>query len=185
MSETFNVSATERGVIRLFTVNLSADQIAAFTGSDIDEGALAPINAALGVTYLDSDFVELFPVSNLSGLGLAGYMVEGLGIAESDIAPQRMRLNSLSGHVLIVLSSAFGGFETTIRPSAPLKWIGTYTEEGADIKFAPLPSKAAKGTQDGAPAKPPKSDARVGGMIAMYALIFMFVLVGLIIWISG
>ena len=148
MSETFQVSATERGVIRLFTV-------------------------------------ELFPVSNLEELGLAGYLVEGLGIAESDVAPNRMRLNSLSGHMLIVLSAAFGGKETTITPSAPLKWIGTYTEEGASIQFRPLPSEGAKGVLDGAPAKPPKSDARVGGMIAMYALIFMFAFVGLLIWIAG
>jgi hypothetical protein len=84
-----------------------------------------------------------------------------------------------------VLSSAFGGFDATITPTAPLKWIGTYTEEGSSIKFAPLPSDAAKGTVGETPAKPPKSDARIGGMIAVYALIAMFALVGLIIWVGG
>lgn len=185
MSETFNVSATERGVIRLFTVNLSADQIDGFREPDYEADTPAPMNKALGVTYLDSDFVELIAISDLTGLGLAGYMVEGLGVAEADIKPHASRLNSLSGHILIVLSAAFGEFETTITPTAPLKWIGTYTEEGASVKFEPLQSEAAKGIIAEPAGKPPKSDARIGGMIAMYALIAMFALVGLIIWVAG
>ncbi len=184
MSETFHVKATERGVIRIFMANLTAEEAESFTQSP-DEDTPAPINRALGVTYLDSDFVELFPLSNLGGLGLAGYLTEGLGVAEEDVKPHASRLNAMNGQVLIVLSQAFGGFETTITPTAPLKWIGTYTEEGASVKFEPLPSESAKGTAAGAGGKPPKSDARVGGMIAMYALIAMFVFVGLLIWVAG
>ncbi len=184
MSETFHVTATERGVIRIFIANLTTEQAASFTESP-DENTPAPINRALGVTYLDSDFVELFPLSNLEGVGLAGYLTEGLGVAAADVKPHASRLNAMSGHVLIVLSSAFGGHEATITPTAPLKWIGTYTEEGASVKFEPLPSDGAKGSQDAPIGKPPKSDARVGGMIAMYALIAMFAFVGLIIWVGG
>lgn len=184
MSETFQVSANERGVIRLFTINLSSDQVADFYEPRSDDSPTR-MNAALGVTYLDSNFVEIFPVSDLTGLGLAGYMVEGLGVADADIMPMRSRLNSISGHVLILPSTAFGGFEATLRPTSPLKWIGTFVEEGAPIKFEPLPSDSASGTTDGQTIKAPKSDARVGGMIAMYALIFMFVLVGLMIWVAG
>lgn len=183
MSETFQVKTTERGVIRIFMANLTTDQAADFIASP-NEDTPAPIHRALGVTYLDSDFVELFPLTNLEGLGLAGYLVEGLGVAEADVKPHASRLNSMNGQVLIVLSAAFGGFETTITPTAPLKWIGTYTEEGASVKFEPLPSEGAKGAP-GTPTKAPKSDARVGGMIAMYALIAMFAFVGLLIWVGG
>lgn len=185
MSETFQISPTEHGVIRLFTVNLPADQIAGFTETDPAQAGAAPVQKALGVDHLDTDFVELFPVSNLSGLGLAGYLTEGLGVAEADVRPDASRLNSLSGHVLVVLSQAFGGQAATLSPTAPLKWIGTYTEEGASIRFEPLPSDSAKGTIAAPPGKPAKSDARVGGMIAMYALIAMFALVALIIWVAG
>ena len=184
MSETFHVKATERGVIRIFMANLTTEQAESFTQSP-DEDTPAPINRALGVTYLDSDFVELFPLSNLEGVGLAGYLVDGLGVAEEDVKPHASRLNAMSGQVLIVLSQAFGGFEATIAPTAPLKWIGTYTEEGAAVKFEPLPSEGAEGTPGTPAGKPPKSDARVGGMIAMYALIAMFAFVGLLIWVAG
>lgn len=184
MSETFHVTATERGVIRIFMANLTTEQAASFTERP-DEDTPATINRALGVTNLDSDFVELFPLSNLDGLGLAGYLTEGLGVAAEDVKPNASRLNAMSGHVLIVLSQAFGGFETTITPTAPLKWIGTYTEEGASMKFEPLPSEGAKGTTEAPTGKPAKSDARIGGMIAMYALIAMFAFVALLIWVAG
>lgn len=185
MSETFTISPTERGVIRMFTLDLPDDQIAGFTEPDFDADAPAPINAALGVTLLDTDFVEVFPVSNLAGLGLAGYLTEGLGVPADQVAPNAARLNAIEGHVVIVLSQAFGGFEVTLAPKAPLKWIGTYTEEGASVSFAPLPSEGAKGVIADAPQKPAKSDARIGGMVAMYALLAMFLLVGLMVWVGG
>ena len=184
MSETFHIKATEGGVIRIFMANLTPEQAETFTESP-DEDTPAPISRALGVSYLDSDFVELFPLSNLDGLGLAGYLVDGLGVAEADVKPHASRLNAMSGQVLIVLSQAFGEFETTITPTAPLKWIGTYTEEGAAVKFEPLPSESAAGSTATTKGKPAKSDARVGGMIAMYALIAMFLFVGLLIWVAG
>ena len=141
MSETFHVSATEHGVIRIFMVNLSADDAARFMQSPEE------INRALGVEDLNEEFVELFALSTLDGVGLAGYLIDGLGVAEADVAPYRSRLNGMSGHVLIVLSRAFGGRAATITPTAPLKWIGTYTEEGASVKFEPLPSKGAPAIQ--------------------------------------
>ncbi|KQI71589.1 hypothetical protein AN191_11400 [Loktanella sp. 5RATIMAR09] len=184
MSETFQVSATEHGVIRIFMVNLTADEAARFAENP-DGATPAPINRALGVDALDHAFVELVALKNLDGVGLAGYLVEGLGVAEADVAPYRSRLNGMSGHVLIVSSKAFGGRAATIGPVAPLKWIGTYTEEGASVKFEPLPSKGAEGNVASPTTKAPKSDARIGGMIAMYALIAMFSLVGLMIWVAG
>ena len=184
MSETFQVGPTENGVIRIFMVNLTADDADSFLQAS-DADTPAPINRALGVDDLDPAFVELFPLSRLEGVGLAGYLVDGLGVAEADVAPYRSRLNGMSGQVLIVLSKAFGGQAATITPTAPLKWIGTYTEQGASVKFEPLPAKGAEGADTGAAGKAPKSDARIGGMIAMYALIAMFALVGLMIWVAG
>ena len=185
MSERFDISPTERGVVRLFTLDLPPEQAAGFTEPDFDSDAPAPIDAALGVSYLDTDFVEVFPVSNLDGLGLAGYLVQGLGVPEAEVAADRARLNALTGHVVVVLSQAFGGHAATLTPKAPLTWIGTYTEEGASVKFAPLPSESAKGVITDAPQKPPKSNARISGMVAMYALLALFALVVLMIWVAG
>ncbi len=170
MSERFEVKSGERGIVRIFAVDLPADQIKGFDAA-----------AALGVDALDAAGVELFPVSDLKEIGLSGYMHEGLGIAaeELDVA----RLDALQGYVLVVLSAAFEGEAAILTPRSPLRWIGTYTEETASVKFAPLPSDSARGnivTQ----TKPPPSDAAMSGRVAMIALLVIFAITGLMIWIA-
>ena len=186
MSERFEVRADERGVVRLFAVDLPPEQIKGFAEPDYktdpDEAPWA-LKEALGAEYLDSDFIELFPVSDLTGVGLPGYRTEGLGIAEGDVASDRARLEAVSGHVLIVVSSAFGGFAQTIRPRAPLRWIGTSVEETAPVRFEPLPSEAAKGEVTTA-AKPRPSDAALSGRVARAALLVLFALVAVMVWVA-
>ncbi|MEM8539000.1 MAG: hypothetical protein AAGF56_14210, partial [Pseudomonadota bacterium] len=94
-------------------------------------------------------------------------------------------LNAVEGHVLVVLARAFGGKAQQGTPTGPLRWIATYKEEGTGVTFAPLPADGAKADQSDKAAKPPKSDARIGGMVATYALLAMFLLVGLMIWVGG
>lgn len=171
MSERFQVSATERGIIRVFAIDLPEDQVDGFDP--------AP---ALGVTALESQYVELFPVSDLKGVGLSGYMSEGLGVAETEL--DKSRLDALDGHVLIVLSGAFGEQPVTLTPKAPLRWIGTYTEEHAPVQFEPLPDAAAQG-QIAPEAKKRPSNAALSGRVAMMALLVIFALTGLMVWIAA
>jgi len=171
MSERFEVLATEHGMVRLFAVDLPKDEIA---GLDVA--------ASLGVGRLDPERFELFALDDLKGLGLAGYMHEGLGIsrAELDVA----RLDALEGHVLILRSAAFGGQAVVLTPRAPLRWIGTYAEETAPVQFTPLPAASAQGvvTPTG---KAPPSDAAMSGRIATLALLVIFALTALVVWVAG
>ncbi|MEO3414451.1 hypothetical protein AAFO92_07340 [Roseovarius sp. CAU 1744] len=187
MSERFEVAENERGIIRLFSVDLPPEQISAFAEKPLGEendDTPWPLKEALGAQYLDLDFIELFPITNLTGLGLPGYMVEGLGIAEEDIAEDHARLSSLKGHILIVVSSAFGGFAQTLSPRAPLRWIGTYTEETAPVQFQPLPSETARGNVN-TDTKPRPSNAAMSGRVAMAALLVLALLVVVLVWIAG
>ena len=183
MSEEFTISATETGIIRVFALDLDADAATAFATTAADDPGV--IARGLGVDSIDPAYAELFPISNLTGLGLAGYLTEGLGVPEDQVAQDRARLNALEGHVLVVTSKAFAGQPVTLKPQSPLRWVGTYTEEGAPVNFAPLPDEGAKGTIAAPATKPGKSDARMSGMVATIALVAMFMLVGLMIWIAG
>lgn len=170
MSERFEVKPGERGIVRIFAVDLTVDQIKGFD-----------VAAALGVDRLDAAGIELFPVDDVKEIGLSGYMHEGLGIAADEL--DAARLDALEGYVLVVLSAAFAGQAATVTPKSPLRWIGTYTEETAPIKFEPLPSDSARGnvvTQ----TKPPPSDAAMSGRVAMIALLVIFAITGLMIWIA-
>jgi len=171
MSERFDVAADERGLVRVFTVDIAPAEIDAFDPA-----------SALGVETLDTAQVEVFPLSDLRGLGLSGYMREGLGIAESEI--DAARLDALEGVVLILRSAAFGGAEVTVTPQSPLRWIGTYREETAPVRFEPLPDASARGaaTPDDAPKRP--SDAAMSGRVAGIPLLVIFALTAIVVWIA-
>ena len=184
MSDRFEIKPTERGLIRLFTVDLPQTGLKAFAepGREGDDDHPSPLQQALGAQSLDMELVELFPVSNLEGVGLPGYMIEGLGIAEADVEQDRARLEAIKGPVLIVLSSAFGGVAQTLTPKAPLRWVGTYAEERAPVAFQPLPSEGAEAA---GVSKPGPSDAAMSGRIAMVALLVIFALTALVIWVAS
>ena len=186
MSDRFNIPASEHGIVRLFTIDLPAADIPAFAEPDHNnDKAPWPLLDALAATGLDENFIEVFPVSDLGEMGLAGYMTEGLGIAGAEIAAQRPQLDRLKGHVLIVLSSAFGGRAQTLAPQSPLRWIGTWSEDRPPVAFSALPSDAARGSVAPPPAKAPVSDAAMSGRVATVALLVIFALVGVMIWVGS
>lgn len=134
--------------MRLFAVDLSSEEIAVFRTQQTDGGGDSPswpLRDALGFMYLNEDFIDLFPVDDLEELGLTGYMVDGLGITQKDVAEDAARLSAQTGWVLVVLSAAFDGIAQTLSPKFPLRWIGTYREDGASVQFERLPDAGAKG----------------------------------------
>lgn len=183
------VSSSERGLVRLFAVDLPSEDMDAFRAQDTGaDGTLLswPLKDALGFTYLDEDFIELFPVSDLEELGLTGYMVEGLGIAQKDVDEDAARLAAQKGWVLVVLSAAFDGVAQPLSPKAPLRWIGTYKEDGAPVHFEPLPDASAKGVAPTSGETPPapSSNPHMTLLLALVALPLVALVLGvLLFWI--
>lgn len=180
------VPASEHGVIRLFAIDLEPAEVPSFQDPVYDgpDDVVWPLKTALGAKFLDQDFVEVFDVADLGELGLRGYLTQGVGIAQTEVDAHHVALAAAKGHLFLVTSAAFGGFESALTIQPPLRHIATLNEVREPVKFEALPDGGAKGAI-ATDAKPPKSDARIGGMIATYALIAMFALVGLMIWVSG
>ncbi|MFY0618398.1 hypothetical protein [Shimia sp.] len=178
------ISASERGLVRLFAVDLPSEQIPAFCEPIYDEdGAVIrwPLIEALGATYLDQDFVEIFDIDDLEDLGLTGYMTDGLGIAEADLVEDGARLSAQTGWVMVIVSSAFKETEQALNPHKPLRWLGTYKEEGAPVHFEPLLSNAASESAPEGDKTPPPPNPRnpyVTVMAALVALPILAVLIG-------
>ncbi len=182
MSEQLHISSHEHGIVRLFAIDLPDHAVAGFAEPDEVTGAWSLLKA-LGAEKVDSEYLEIFPVSNLTGLGLSSYMTEGLGIAEAEIAPDKPQLDALKGHVLIVRSRAFSGHEQTVSPQEPLRWIGTWAEEAAPVEFEQLPSGDAEGTVNTQTRRRP-SDAAMSGRVATITLLVLFALVGVMVWVA-
>jgi len=178
MTDSIHIKPTEHGVVRVFDVDLPAEQIKAFNRRN----GTWPLQDALGAGRLDPAHVDLIAVEDLGELGLAGYLAAGHGISPDDLRDMRGRLAALSGHVLIVTSRAFGGEEQTLSPRAPLHLVATFTEDRPPVSFDPLPSQAARGVTGG---KPPPSDAAMSGRVASIALLVLFLLVALVVWVAS
>ncbi len=186
MTGPLHVRAEEFGTVRLFGLRGTEAEIARMTARHQDaEGQVHwPLLAELGVDHLDETHVEIFDVAQLGDIGLTGYMEEGLGIPPAQIAPQRALLENEGGQVLILLAGAFGGKPADLKPSDKLSFLGLFTEDRPPVIFDPLPAGGAKGAPLTGGRKP-VSDAAMSGRIAMVALLVLFVLTGLVIWMSG
>ncbi len=178
MTDRITIKNTEHGVVRVFDVDLTPEEIKPFNRRN----GIWPLQQALGADTLDPDHIELFPVEDLDELGLARYLEEGHGIDADEIAEMRQRLDGLSGHVLIVKSRAFGGTAQTLEPRAPLRLIASFNEDRAPVSFDPLPSEGARGTTGG---KPPPSPAAMSGRVASIALLVLFLLVAVVVWVAS
>jgi len=179
MSEPIEISEGERGVVRVFALDLPKAQIEAF----LKRGDRWPMAEALGANHLDPDHIETFDLSDLAGLGLAGYLAEGQGIPEAQLAPKRAALDALSGTVMVATSRAFAAMPQTLKPTAPLRMIAQFTEERGPIAFDPLPAASAA-PKDAKPARKKPSDAAMSGRVATVVLLVLAALVTMMGWIA-
>lgn len=167
MSERIDIKSSEQGVLRVFAVDLEGEALAAFTRRNGDW----PVQKALGAKTLTPERVEIFPVSDLEGVGLSGYLEDGQGVAPGELDGLRGQLDAVTGTVMVLPSSAFAGSAQTLTPRAPLRLIATLNEERPPVRFDPLPSEAAMGIVtppvEPAPAGPTRRALTLLALIAL------------------
>lgn len=171
---TMIVPKAERGHARIFAVDLPAAEAENLTREELA--------TLLGIETLAEDQHEFFPVGNLEGIGLAGYLTEGMGMDPAEVRADAARLNALKGHVLILPSAAVRGL--TLTPRAPLRWIGTYSEPVTVAPMDRLHSDAAERSVSPTPPTKRPSEAKVMGRVALVALAVIALLVVLMIVIA-
>ncbi|MBT5001290.1 MAG: hypothetical protein HN551_07945 [Tateyamaria sp.] len=180
MTIRITIPAEETGVLRVFSLSMNNQDAKQLKSSS------TAIFKALG-TNLDCNQVEILALADLGDIGLVGYLSEGCAIPSDQLDPDIIKLNSLSGWVLIIFSNAFKSAATTLKPAANLNLIGTYSQIKTDWRTAQtVTAESAKPfTAPPLTIKKKPSDAAMSGRIATLALIVMFALTGLIIWIAG
>lgn len=181
MTQALTVRALERGVARVFRLDMEPSEIELLKHAS---GDTPPTGAAvahlMGLDWVDETYIEMFPISDLDGLGLANYLIQGGGVAEADIAADRDRLNALTGEVLIVYSRAFQGEAAQLKPGHQLIPVGTYSEDRPQVSFEPLPSKSAKGIITGSATA--TRSPHMSLMLVLLALPTAALIIGVIIY---
>ncbi|MFK7878097.1 MAG: hypothetical protein AB8B71_20395 [Paracoccaceae bacterium] len=170
------VNAHERGLVRVFALSMTNAQAKALKASKDSK--------VLGLSAWDTKYVEVFPLSDLEDLGLIGYLETGCGVDPADLKPDRQKLMHLTGWVLLVYSAAFSGQAVKLAPNSGLALIGTYGEPEADWADAQVLSSEAAQIST-APVRKKPSDAAMSGRIATMALLVLFALTALMVWVAS
>jgi hypothetical protein len=155
---TLTWTTSDRDAVAVFAVNLS-EQVAKSQTPD----------GLLGLQGLDPDRAELFPVRDLEGVGLTGYLTEGLGLAEAEVDADKARLSALDGYVLILPATALPALPMTVPHTPHLTLIGTYHVPPMEIPLAPLTSAAATGGLGGPQATDTAPSLRLGPLLIAFA----------------
>ncbi|OED46246.1 hypothetical protein AB838_19725 [Rhodobacteraceae bacterium (ex Bugula neritina AB1)] len=173
MEGVIHIPAGERGVIRLFALDMRPEQ-AAFLK---EPGALAQV---LGIAALDMDQVEIFPVSDLEDIGLVGYLSEGCGVPRAQVEQDRELLQGLEGYVLLIRSRAFDDVETRLTPADQIMLQGTYGERQTNWNAAPASAESAKPYS--APKLSPRQARAQARRIGATLFALVMALIALAVW---
>jgi hypothetical protein len=170
MSTLLRIPAHEAHVLRVFAVDEAGDAL-------VEDQAVLE---ALGAEAIKTAEVELFDVGDLQDMALSDYLAEGHGIPGDQLAPMRAQLNGLRGRGLLLPSRAFDGRAQEMRPRAPLRMIGRFSEEVPPVSFAPLPAGGAQGVITLKPDKRPQRQRAARwlalGFFAIMALVLALVI---------
>ena len=178
MDKVLHIPSGERGVIRVFALDMRPEQAQFLREPD----ALAQV---LGIDEINLDQVEIFPLIDLEDLGLVGYLNQGCGVPIDLLTTDRERLMGLSGHVMLVRSRAFGGADVRLTPAKQISFIGAYGEDQTQWTGAPILTDSAKPYS--APRLSPRASRnrarRIGASIfTVVMLLFLVLLSALVNW---
>ncbi len=180
MSERITLREGDSGRIWVFAVDLDEAEARALARRN----GTWPVEQALGATGLDPEHVEIFPVSDLGDLGVAGYLEEGYGVPREQLREMRPQLAALRGHVLVLTARAFRGAGRSFAPRAPLRLVASFSEERPPVSFAPLPSEAAVGSVANAARR--NAPLRLGrGWVWAVGITAGLLGIVLLVWLAG
>nr|WP_321511876.1 hypothetical protein [uncultured Celeribacter sp.] len=185
MSDPLEITGTTRRSVWVFALpGLTMAEATALNQPRYDEdGDLSdwPLAAALGVHPApDADFIEVFDPTALDGYGFARYLSEANGM---DIGEDAARLDAITDPVVLVFSQALENGQSHFAPSAPLHFAGRYSLPYELPPVIGIDTDSAKGQLP--QGKPPKSQARISGMVATVVLIFLAIFVAAFVWVGG
>lgn len=155
MGDKMQITASETGVIRVFSIDLPKEAIERFvTQAGTGEW---PLKYAIGADHLRNDMIDVVDLRDLGEMSLTDYLMQGYDLSRSEAKEARGQLDALKGHVLVVPTVAFANRAQTLAIAHPLRWIGTYGESSGTPRQPRLRSNSARGSAGG------PGSARSGG----------------------
>ena len=176
MNTSMHIKSSERGVVRVFHIDLPREAIERFT-TQAGTGEW-PLQYALGAKILRSAFVEVIDIRDLGDMSLSQYLINAHDVTGKDFQAMRSRLDALTGSALVLPSQAFDHTEQDLTISNPLRWIGTFNEPKTATTAAPIRTNSAKGvvgTVSGGSS--PKSNIGLWVVVGLFVLIPLAIII--------
>ena len=173
---TVHIPANDHGAIYVFAV-------AGTPPPELPDKSDSALLAVFGPVLLNTDYVDVVTPGVLTDMSLPQYIAQGYDMPVADDLEKA--LHGLNGTVVLAMSAAFGGKDVTLTLPEGTRLVATLRENPAIKIIDPMNTTSADGVLTPPPTKSPKSNARMSGMVAMYALLAMFALVGVMIWVGG
>ncbi|WP_386680308.1 hypothetical protein [Loktanella sp. R86503] len=172
---TLTIPANDHGLIRVFKITGPLPE-------GLSDRTPDAILALFGTDALDPTYIDVVDTRDLSGLTLIDYLNQGYDIPQEATVDPALR--DLRGIAVLIMSRASAGRDVTLNLAPQVAHV---TTTGAPARLAapaaPLTSDAATGTVTG--GKAPPSNAAMSGRVATIALLVLFALVALMIWIAS
>lgn len=176
MNKPVEIGKDERGAIRVFAINQPppevTDALATMPKADL-------ARQLLNSPHLNTASTEIFPVSDLTGMGLSAYLSEGYAVEDAAFSADRGKLDALEGYVLLLFSDSFKGMEATLIPTSALTLIGTYAEYKPAAGGPAIDTDSAKPFSGGAITTPPKPTRGTTGSAVVVVIIILMLGLGL------
>jgi len=181
MSDTVDIPAHTQSVLVL-TLDTDGAQADVFLSKPHGNGGGWPLKSSLGATHLDPAHIESFPLRDLAGVGLRGYLSEGLGLDEAALTAEADRIDGATGRVVILHPAAFGDTAQRLTIAPPLGLIGLFPATRAATTMERLRTPSAEGTLNQVTPGPVPTPKRLRLMAALAAAL---VVVGILIAATG
>lgn len=181
MTKPIQIPPNEQGMIRVFAINRPPADIRVAL-SRMPKPDLA--RDLLGDPHLDTASVEIFPVSDLEGVGLTAYLTEGYAVPDAQLTPDKAKLDALEGYVLLLFSESFAGRGVTLEAGPDVTLIGTYGEFAPDRRPRALTSKSA-GLYTGAKTTSAQTPGSRGYGSSLVVLAILVVVLAVGWWMLG
>lgn len=183
MADPLTISDGEHGLVRVFALVRPADLR---RGHELP---LAQIADWLGVASLNGEDVQQLWTDDLADMSLPEFLSDGYGVSQADLSDNSAALEGVMDMhptiLVFVRSPAFRDRPAAIGQDGPLFLVAALREPDANVVFEALPNPGSGGVLQDPPQKAKPSDAAMSGRIATLALLVLFALVGLMIWIGG
>lgn len=184
------IANDEAQVLRLFAIGGDTPAEARLVAAAA-EGAQSLSDVAgelLGGVLLDPAWIELVDQNDVESMGgLEAYLRAGYDPPDGALALLRPAMETAPRRLLLLLSRAFGGQAATLQPGPDLTCLAAASLIHAPPIAAPLgpDTQTARHDPPAPAAKPPMSDARISGMVAMVALLIAGALVLMMVLVAG